>query len=108
MNTKYYRLGLPPALVRSSHFRPRLWHPAPKLPEMPLSYGALYDKALHANHVFFSGPKGRRLHVPLARNRAIWAARRWIKCYREGEHSRRVMSAIADCMGAIAVLSSRS
>jgi hypothetical protein len=107
MKTKHYGIGLPPALVRSSHFRPRLWHPAPKLPEMPLSYGALYDKALHANHVFFSG-EGRRLHVPLARNRAIWAARGWIKRYREGERTREVMSAIADCMGAIAVLSCRN
>ena len=107
MKTKQHGIGLPPALVRSSHFRPRLWHPAPKLPEMPLSYGAMYDKALHANHVFFSGP-GRRLHVPLARNRAIWAARSWIKRYREGDHTRSVMSAIADCMGAIAVLSSRN
>ena len=102
MKTKYYGSGLPPALVR-----PRLWHPVPKLPEMPLSYGALYDEAIRANHAFFSG-KGRRLHVPRARNRAIWEAHIWIKRYRAGEHSRSVLSAIADCMGAIAVLSSRS
>ena len=60
---------------------------------MPLSYGVLYDKAIRANHAFFSG-EVRRLHVPLDPNRAIWAARGWIKRYRVPDSARNVSDAV--------------
>ena len=91
-----------------SHFRPRRWQPAPQLPPMPAAYAALYQAAFRSRHEFFASREGRRYHVPLARNRAIWCVRRWLKCYREGERTAKVVAEIADCMAIIAVLSSQN
>lgn len=96
------------AAVRYSRFRPRRWQPAPELPRMPATYAAFYQAALRSRHRFFASGAARRYHAPLARNRAIWSARRWLKAYREGERTREVMAAIADCMAIIEVLSGRS
>jgi len=75
---------------------------------MPVAYAALYQAALRSRHRFFASREGRRYHVPLARNRAIWCVRGWLKAYREGERTPEVIGAIADCMAIIAVLSGRS
>ncbi len=75
---------------------------------MPASYAVLYQAALLSRHRYFASREGRRYHVLLARNRAIWSVRRWLKRYREGECTPRVIKAIADCMAIITVLSSRS
>ena len=75
---------------------------------MPACYAVLYHAALRSRHRYFASPEGRRYHVPLARNRAIWSVRRWLKHYRHGECTPEVIAAIADGMAIIAVLSSRS
>jgi hypothetical protein len=75
---------------------------------MPPSYAALYQAALDRRHRDFASPKGRRYHVPLARNRATWHVRCWLKLCRKGQQTPEVVEAIADCMATITVLSSRS
>jgi hypothetical protein len=90
------------------HIRRRRWHPAPQLPPMPPGYAALYQEALRARHAFFASRKGRRYNVALARNRAIWNVRGWLKHYREGRCDRQILKAIAHCMATVAVLSSRN
>ena len=75
---------------------------------MPACYAVLYQAAPYCRHRYLASPEGRGYHVPLARNRAIWSLRRWLKYYREGECTPEVIAAIADCMAIIAVLSSRS
>ena len=75
---------------------------------MPACYAVLYHAALRSQHRYFASREGRRYHVLLARNRAIWSVRRWLKCYRQGECTPEVIATIADCMAIIAVLSSRS
>jgi hypothetical protein len=72
---------------------------------MPAHHGAA---ALRSQHRFFASREERRFQVALARNRAIWSVRGWLKCYREGERTHEVIVAIAECMATIGVLSSRS
>ena len=72
---------------------------------MPASYARLYHAALHRRHRDFASPVGRRYHIPLARNRAIWHARSWLKLYRDGERTPEIIAAVADCMAVIQVLS---
>ena len=75
---------------------------------MPACYAVLYHAALRSRHRYFASREGRRYHILLARNRAIWSMRRWLKRYRQGVRTLKVIAAIADGMATITVLSSRS
>ncbi len=75
---------------------------------MPARYAVLHHAALDSRHRHFAIPEGRRYHVLLARNRAIWSVGRWLKHYREGECTHEAIAAIANYTATIIVLSSRS
>jgi hypothetical protein len=75
---------------------------------MPPEYEKLYHEALRMYHEMYSSGKVRRHNTSKSRTQSIWILRRWLKLYREGDHSAEVLQAIARGYAHVAVIDSRN